>query len=74
MRLRLSPSWLERATAQWNAAQYHAASRVAYWIDAYPHVFVAKDTRLEADRIAKAEWDEADLEAAEKTLQKNMWR
>jgi CRISPR-associated protein Cas5d len=38
---------------------------VAYWIDAYPRVFVAKDTRLEADRIAKAEWGEADLEAAE---------
>jgi CRISPR-associated protein Cas5d len=38
---------------------------VAYWIDAYPRIFVAKDTRLEADRIAKAEWGEADLEAAE---------
>jgi len=38
---------------------------VAYWIDAYPHVFVVKDTRGEADRIAKAAWGEADLEAAE---------
>ena len=38
---------------------------VAYWIDAYPRIFVAKDTRLEADRIAKAEWGEADLEAVD---------
>jgi len=37
---------------------------VAYWIDAYPHVFTAKDTRREAERMAKAEPGESDLEAA----------
>ena len=35
---------------------------VAYWIDAYPHVFVTKDTRAEAERFAKAELGESDLE------------
>jgi CRISPR-associated protein Cas5d len=37
---------------------------VAYWIDAYPHVFVSKDTRAESERVAKAESGEADLETA----------
>jgi CRISPR-associated protein Cas5d len=36
---------------------------VAYWIDAYPLVFVAKDTRPEAARAANAEPGEADLQA-----------
>ena len=38
---------------------------VAYWIDAYPHVFVTKDTRREADRISNAGRGEEDLETAE---------
>jgi CRISPR-associated protein Cas5d len=37
---------------------------VAYWIDAYPHVFAPKDTRLEAERTANVEPGEAGLEAA----------
>jgi CRISPR-associated protein Cas5d len=38
---------------------------VAYWIDAYPQVFVARDSRKEAERIARAEGGETDLESAE---------
>jgi CRISPR-associated protein Cas5d len=38
---------------------------VAYWIDAYPQVFVAKDPRKEANRIARAEGGETDLESVE---------
>ena len=37
---------------------------VAYWIDAYPHVFEVKDMRRDAERIAKAESGEAELEAS----------